>query len=219
VSVFTSLESVAALIGDTPHPHARPLIVGIVGAPGAGKSTISAELLSHVSASALLPMDGFHLSQSRLRELGRRERMGAPDTFDVDAFAATLQELRAGQGVVRAPWFDRTIEEPVASGVEIHPTESTVIVVEGNYLLLEREGWHTIAPLLDLSFFIELDRDIRIERLIARHEHFGKTAAAATAWALGPDEVNAVLVEATASRADHRIRLPHFPTRLTSLRC
>jgi len=215
VSVFTALESVAELIGGTPHPLARPLIVGIVGAPGAGKSTIAAELLSHVSASAMLPMDGFHLSQSRLRALGRRERMGAPDTFDVDAFAATLHELRAGHAVVRAPSFDRTIEEPVAGGVEIDATKTAVIIVEGNYLLFEPHGWQTIAPLLDLSFFVELDRGIRIERLIARHELFGKTASAAAAWALGPDEVNAVLVEATASRADHRIRLPSFPTRMT----
>lgn len=133
--------------------------------------------------------------------------MGAPDTFDVDALASTLRELRDAQPVVVAPAFDRTIEESVADAISIHPGATITVVVEGNYLLLESGGWEQVAPLLDLSFFVELDHDIRVDRLIARHELFGKAPAAARAWALGTDEANAVAVEATASRADHRIRL------------
>ena len=207
MTVVTTIEALAALITTRARPAGRPLIVGIVGAPGAGKSTIAAELVENLSASALLPMDGYHLPQQRLVQLGRRDRMGAPDTFDVDALAATLRELRDAQLVVVAPAFDRTIEEPVASAITILTATTATVVVEGNYLLLERDGWEQLAPILDLTFFVELGHDIRIERLVARHERFGKTASAARAWALGTDEANAVAVEATASRADHRIRL------------
>ncbi len=181
--------------------------MGIVGAPGAGKSTLAAELVENLAASALLPMDGYHLPQWRLVELGRRDRMGAPDTFDVDALATTLRELREAKPVVVAPAFDRTIEEPVAGAISILTATTATVVVEGNYLLLASGGWEEVAPLLDLSLFVELDHDIRVQRLVARHERFGKTPSAARAWALGTDEANAVAVEATASRADHRIRL------------
>jgi len=202
-----TLEALTSLITTTVAPAGRPLIVGIVGAPGAGKSTIAAELVERLPASALLAMDGYHLPQWRLVELGRRDRMGAPDTFDVDALIATLRELRDAQPVVVAPAFDRTIEEPVAAAMTIHTEATATVIVEGNYLLVDRDGWEQLAPLIDLSFFVELDHDLRIERLVARHELFGKAPAAAQAWALSTDEANAVAVEATASRADHRIRL------------
>jgi len=178
--------------------------------------------------AALLPMDGFHLPQSRLVELGRRDRMGAPDTFDVDAFAAVLAALRptaataaaaaldaaaaatglnGNSGVtVVAPGFDREIEEPVPAAVVITP-EFPIVVVEGNYLLLGDGGWERVAPLLDATFFVSVDRDIRLARLIARHERFGKSPADARAWALGPDERNAVLVEASSHAATHTIAL------------
>jgi pantothenate kinase len=207
VTVVTTLEALVRVIAATSRLAKRPLIVGIVGAPGAGKSTIAAELVKLLAASALLPMDGYHFSQQQLIELGRRERMGAPDTFDVDALATTLRELREAQSVVVAPAFDRTIEEPVAGAISIHARSIATVVVEGNYLLLESDGWEQLAPLLDVSFFVELNHDIRVERLVARHERFGKEPAAARAWALGTDEANAVAVEATAPRADHRIRL------------
>jgi pantothenate kinase len=61
--------------------------------------------------------------------------------------------------------------------------------------------------MLDLTFFVTVDHETRIERLVARHEKFGKSAADARSWALGPDEANARLIEATAPRADYRIAL------------
>lgn len=80
-------------------------------------------------------------------------------------------------------------------------------MVEGNYLLFDRDGWMNVGAHLDLALFLELEQGIRLARLIERHERFGKTADAARAWALGPDEANARLIEATAHRATHRIRL------------
>ena len=180
------------------------LILGIAGEPGAGKSTIAAALAARLGA-ALLPMDGYHLPQARLVELGRRDRMGAPDTFDVDGFVATLAALRSGDTVL-APSFDREVEEAVADAIEIRPSERTVIV-EGNYLLLNSGGWERVAGLLDVTFFVGVDHDIRLSRLIERHVRFGKSAEEARAWSLGPDEANARLIAATAVHADHVIAL------------
>lgn len=186
-------------------------MVGIVGAPGAGKSTIAGELVELLPDAALLPMDGFHLPQRRLVELGRRDRMGAPDTFDIEGFIATLEAVRDSGRTVHAPGFDRDIEEAIPGAIEILP-QSRSVVVEGNYLLLDSGGWQRVAPLLDVTFFVHVPNDIRHDRLIARHIAFGKSPTDAAAWALGPDEANARTITATAARADHVIALDGRPS-------
>ena len=203
MATFRSVAAIAEHIVATDTGSRR--LIGIFGAPGAGKSTIAEQVAVAIGA-ALLPMDGYHYPQAVLRELGRRERMGAPDTFDVNAFVATLESVRNSGDSVTARGFDREIEEPVEGAITI-PQELRTVIVEGNYLLLSDGGWERVRPLLDETFMIELAERVRHERLVARHIRFGKSPTDARAWALGPDEGNARTISETLHRADHVIAL------------
>jgi pantothenate kinase len=178
-------------------------VLGIAGPPGCGKSTVAQAVADGLGeAAVLVPMDGFHLAQEELVRLGRRDRMGAPDTFDAAGFAALLRRLRAGgDEVVYAPAFRREIEEPIAGAIAVAPTVP-LVVTEGNYLLLDRAGWAGVRALLDEAWYVDLDDETRIERLIARHVEFGKAPDAARAWVLRSDEANARVVAGTRGRAD-----------------
>jgi pantothenate kinase len=179
-------------------------LIGLVGPPGVGKSTLAARLAADDPLAAVLPMDGFHLPQNRLVELGRRQRMGAPDTFDVAGFATVLAALRRDDGPVTAPGFDRSIEEPVAGAVTIGRGIRTVYV-EGNYLLHDADGWQVIPGLLDDTWYLDLDDELRRERLTTRHIQSGKTPDAAAAWVSDVDEPNARLIARGAGRATRRL--------------
>jgi pantothenate kinase len=183
-------------------------LLGIAGAPGAGKSTLAERIVAAVGPAArLVPMDGFHLAQSELARLGREGRKGAPDTFDVNGFASTLRRLRRLEPTsVWAPAFRRDLEEPVAGAIEV-PPEVRLVVTEGNYLLLRDDPWEEIRTLLHEIWFLDLDADLRVRRLTARHEAYGKTPEQARAWALGSDEANATLVAKSAEHADLVVRL------------
>ncbi|HET6550255.1 MAG TPA: nucleoside/nucleotide kinase family protein [Solirubrobacter sp.] len=184
-------------------------ILGIAGPPGGGKSTVARAVVAELGdAARLVPMDGFHLAQAELVRLGRRDRMGAPDTFDAAGYAALLKRLRGSEPVVYAPEFRREIEEPIAGAIAV-PRATPLVVTEGNYLLL----WPEIKPLLDESWYVETDEELRVERLIQRHIEFGKTPEYARAWVMRSDERNAELVAATASGADHLVRLTERRTR------
>lgn len=191
----------AAVLRGRAAPGSR-VIAGIAGEPGAGKSTLAGDVAQLLGPDAVvLPMDGFHLPQARLVELGRRDRMGAPDTFDVPGFVRVLTAVRVDAGPVDAPGFDRVVEEPVPDAIRIDPAHR-IVIVEGNYLLHDADGWEAVAGLLDVTGFIRIDPRIRQQRLITRHIAFGKTADAARDWALGPDEANAALIRSGADRAD-----------------
>lgn len=182
--------------------HGRAML-GITGAPGSGKSTLAEALVSGFEGRAVLvPMDGFHLAQCELERLGRTERKGAIDTFDVDGFLNFLLRLRAGQNhIIYAPYFRRDLEEPVGSAIPI-PPDAELIVVEGNYLLAEEGDWAGVREVLDAVWFVAPVDSVRIERLIRRHVQFGRTPAEARAWTLGTDEVNARQIQATRHLAD-----------------
>ncbi|SCG57338.1 nucleoside/nucleotide kinase family protein [Micromonospora inositola] len=187
-------------------------LLGITGAPGAGKSTLAERLVAAVGPAArLVPMDGFHLAQSELARLGRQERKGAPDTFDANGFVSVLRRLRRLEPTsVWAPAFRRDLEEPVAGAIEV-PPEVRLVVTEGNYLLVQDEPWEEVRTLLHEIWFLDLDAELRLRRLTARHEAYGKSPEQARAWALGSDEANAALVSGNAGRADLVVRLAEPP--------
>jgi len=184
-------------------------LLGLVGAPGSGKSTVAQALLDALPGRAqVVPMDGFHLANAELGRLGRAGRKGAPDTFDSAGYVALLRRLRnqpAGE-VVYAPEFRREIEEPVAGAIAVRP-ETPLVITEGNYLLLEEGPWAGVAPLLDEVWYVEVDDGLRIERLLRRHQQFGRSPEAARAWVAQTDEPNAARIAATRARAHHILRL------------
>ena len=187
-------------------------LLGIAGAPGAGKSTLAERIVAALGQVArLVPMDGFHLAGSALARLGRADRKGAPDTFDVNGFVSTLRRLRRLEPTsVWAPEFRRDLEEPVAGAIEV-PPEVRLVVTEGNYLLLRDDPWEEVRTLVHQIWFLDLDAELRLRRLTARHEAYGKSPEQARAWALGSDEENARRVAGTAGHADLVVRLADPP--------
>lgn len=182
----------------------RRKILGIVGPPGCGKSTLAKALSEHLGNRAVVvPMDGFHLANVELSRLGRAGRKGAEDTFDSAGYVALLRRLRAQScdELVYAPEFRREIEEPIANAIPV-AADTPLIITEGNYLLLDRGHWVRVRALLDEAWYIEVDPTLRLERLIKRHQQFGRSAQAARTWVAQTDEPNAQLIESTQSRAD-----------------
>jgi pantothenate kinase len=187
--------------------HRGRALLGIAGCPGAGKSTLSAAITSGVASSVVVPMDGFHLLNADLVRLGRRDRKGAPDTFDVDGYVRVLERVRNQSGeIVNAPRYDRAASAPVPDAIAVDP-DVALVITEGNYLLLEDSPWDAVRPLLDEVWFVDIDDALRVPRLIARHIAFGKSPDEAREWVMRSDEANAAVVAASRGRADAVVQL------------
>ncbi|MFJ2978878.1 nucleoside/nucleotide kinase family protein [Curtobacterium sp. NPDC087082] len=187
-------------------------VLGIAGAPGAGKSTLARRIVAGVDAAlgagtaVQVPMDGFHLANTALDALGRHDRKGAIDTFDGDGYVALVRRLVAGdEAVVWAPDFDRRVDEPVAGSIAV-PQRTRLVVSEGNYLLDDSDPWAALADLFTETWFCAVDDTVRVDRLVGRHMRHGRDHEAARTWAVEVDGVNAVRVAPTVIRASRTVR-------------
>ena len=183
-------------------------VLGLVGAPGSGKSTLAAALKEHFGARAVIvPVDGYHLANSELARLGRAGRKGSEDTFDSAGYVALLRRIRqqpAGE-IIYAPEYRREVEEGIAGAIAVHP-ETQLVITEGNYLLLDRGHWAAVRPLLDRAWYVDVDDNVRRERLVERYMRFGRDRQDAIDWANNTDEPNARLIATTRDRADEIFR-------------
>ena len=196
---------VAASLGSRPR-----ILIAVVGEPGSGKSTVVSQVAAALErdgiATAIVPMDGFHLSNRVLDALGRRNRKGAIDTFDADGFVSLVGRIAAGEPrTIYAPDYDHGFGEPVAGSIAIEP-EARVVLTEGNYLLDPSEPWLAIRDLADETWYVDIDDSVRRERLTRRHIEAGKAPEAAAAWVEQVDEKNAARIRESRAYADRVIR-------------
>ncbi|WP_405406111.1 nucleoside/nucleotide kinase family protein [Paracoccus sp. Ld10] len=173
-------------------------MVALAGPPGAGKSHVTDAMLADVPAAALVSMDGYHLDDGLLSARGDLPRKGAPWTFDLDGFAVMLDRLAADDGRdVLIPVFDRNLEISRAAARHV-PGSARLILVEGNYLLLDSPGWRDLTRHFALTVMLDVPQPVLRARLTARWSHLPADQARAKLEANDLPNMDLVL---TGSRA------------------
>ena len=173
----------------------RPTVVGLAGPPGSGKSTLATYIVDTINryrdgTAVVFPMDGYHLSNSQLEKRGIAAIKGAPETFDVHGFIWALSRMRSPiRDTLFVPDFSRVLNEPIAASIAI-TAETEIILVEGNYLLLEFGNWKKVRQYLDRAWFLDIGWEICRDRLISRQIAGGKSLAEAVEWVDRSDKAN-----------------------------
>jgi pantothenate kinase len=205
------LDQIAAQISAR-RTNDRRFIVAIAGAPASGKSTLADRLHHQMGGNeagvAVVPMDGFHFDDAILDARGWRPRKGAPHTFDVGGLLRILQAIRVDDGKdIYAPVFDRYLEVSRGSARLISP-DHRIILVEGNYLLLDQTPWDDLADLFDVTVFLDVPVETLEQRLLQRWLDHGFDGDTARERALSNDIPNVRLVQHHSRAADIVIRDP-----------
>lgn len=206
-TVYTQSEAILDLIDRTYRPGNR-IVIGIAGPPGSGKSTLAEEVVCQLnvragrnSLAALLPMDGFHLDNEELKRRGLLSSKGAPETFDAAGLVDLIVNVKAHVGDISYPLFDRALDHSLIDVGRLK-TETSIVIVEGNYLLLDEPIWDGLAELFDATVFLSPTIGTLERRLVQRWLGFGFRIEDAVAKAHGNDQKNARLVLEHSTRAD-----------------
>lgn len=186
------------------------VILALAGAPGSGKSTLAEKLAGKLNGrkaglAAVLPMDGYHYDDLYLVPAGMRPRKGAPHTFDVGGLFHTLKRMRArDEAEVAVPVFDRKIEIARA-GARLIGSDVPVIVVEGNYLLLDQAPWDRLRPMFDVTVMVEVPEHVLRARLRGRWDRLGMSEDEIMAKLEENDLPNGRMVRDASVVADYRV--------------
>ena len=182
----------------------KRFIIAIAGPPGSGKSTISNKISFYLGKKIkILPMDGFHLENQQLITLKLLDRKGAPETFDTKKFVNTVKKLKKSETIFY-PTFDRSLDKTIPNS-EVITKCNKIILVEGNYLLLNYKPWSNLRNLFDLTIFLDVKKKELISRLIRRWIDHGLTEMQAKKRAIGNDMVNVEVVLKKSFRADYKL--------------
>ena len=205
--LHSDIEAVMALIDAAARSGERTLIA-IAGPPGSGKSTLAEAVVEQLNAkagsetlAALIPMDGFHLDNEDLEKQGLLSRKGAPETFDAAGLVQLVRRIRSGSADIHYPLFDRTSERSLVDA-GLLKAETPIVVVEGNYLLLDDSPWNALAELFDATVFLATPVEALEARLIDRWLSYGFSPEMAAEKARGNDLRNARLVLEKSLAAD-----------------
>lgn len=174
-------------------------LVALAGPPGAGKSTLAEQAAGHFPGATVLPMDGYHLDNRLLAERGLLDRKGSPPSFDAAGFLSLLRRLSTEPEVIH-PLFDRDRDLSIAGAGRVGP-EHRLVLVEGNYLLLDQPVWRDLRPLFSLTVMVSAPRDVLADRLRDRWQVLGRDEAA-IARHLDNDLTNLDLVLSDSVPAD-----------------